>query len=94
MTGLFDVDPLSLCYLVHGRMFVKGRRFANLDGQRASWADPDAEASAIAKLLLNHSRLAIDQFDGAFGAGDHACPAAVAQILFDTHDLACDHSVS
>jgi hypothetical protein len=78
MTDLFDVAPLPLRHLLFGSVIVKGGRLSNLDAQRASRAEADAEASPVTQLLLNDLCPTVHQFDGAFGAGGHARTAAVA----------------
>jgi hypothetical protein len=65
----------------------------------AAYAHRDASGSSrglfalvtehvVAELLADDAGLAVDDLDRALGAGRHAGAAAVAELVFDVHDLA------
>jgi hypothetical protein len=90
VTNLFDTHVHPLGHLLLGRVLIEGRRFARLDGECPRWAQPDAEACAVAKFFADNPCLAVHQFDGAFSTGRHTRAARVAQCLVDVHDLPRD----
>src|SRR5665647_854295 len=92
---LFDGDTGGqLCRHLLGRgLFVELGRFALLDGERPLRADGQAEAGAVAELLLHDLGLAVDDLDGALGAGSDAEAAPVAELLIDVDDAADCHDV-
>src|SRR5665648_747370 len=93
---LFDGDTGGqLCRHLLGRgLFVELGRFALLDGERPLRADGQAEAGAVAELLLHDLGLAVDDLDGALGAGSDAEAAPVAELFIDVDDAADCHVVS
>ena len=64
---------------------------ALLDRQGAFGTHGEAEAGAVAELLFDHVRLAVDDLDGALGARRHAQAAAGALLFIDPHDAADRH---
>src|SRR5665647_1122068 len=68
-----DAGGQLLGHLLGGGLFVELGRLALLDGERALRADGQAEAGAVAQLLLHDLGLAVDDLDGALGAGSDAC---------------------
>jgi len=73
------------------RRLVEGGRLALDHLQRALRTLAQASTQAVAEDVADEPRLAVDEGDGALGAGGDALAAAVAARLVDLHDLA-DHS--
>jgi len=49
-------------------VLVKSDRLSHLNAQRASGTDTQAKASAVTQFFVQHTRLAVDNLDSAFGA--------------------------
>ena len=74
-------------------VLVEGRRLALLHGERALGAYGEAEAGAVAQLLLHDLGLAVDDLDRAFGARGDTEAAPVTQLFVDLHDTADWHAL-
>jgi hypothetical protein len=70
----------------HG-FLVKLLGFALHDFQRAGGAFTHARPKAVAQVVGNDPGLAFDDRNGAFGTGNNALAAAVAEILVDFYDF-------
>ena len=94
VTTLFDVDFPPVRHLRLGSVLVKRHCLSRLDGQRASGADPQAEACAVTQLFAHHTCLAVHQLDRPLSARRHARATAIAQLLVNTHNLSNRHASS
>jgi hypothetical protein len=67
---------------------IEGIRFPLFDGKGALRALADAGAQAVAENIAHQFGLAVDDFNGFFGAARHAQTAAGALFFIDFDDLA------
>jgi hypothetical protein len=88
-----DAGGQLLCHLLGGGLFVEVGGFAFLHSERSFRADGQAEAGAVTQFFLHDLGLAVDDLDGALGAGSDAEAAPVAELFIDVDDAADCHDV-
>jgi len=74
-----------------GRVLVEGGGFSLLHGEGSFGTDGEAEAGAVAQLLLDDLGFAVDDLDRAFGARGDAEAAPGTEFFVDLHDAADWH---
>ena len=73
--------------MLSGRLLIKYRGVALLDGQCALRTDGQACPQAVGKAVAHHTSFSVFQLDGTLSAGCDAIAAAVAKRLVDLNDL-------
>jgi hypothetical protein len=81
-------------YVSLDRFLVEINSFALLDGYRALRAFAQAIAKTVAILVVDQTRLTVDNPDRTFFTGNDAVTAAVAQVFVDVDDVSYSHCAS